>query len=214
MSTPGRVRGLLAAVVFATVGSALAGCATSAGAAAPAATPTAVSTSPAGPTPTPRSAARGPQPLPARKPVQVTSVAIAAIGVRATHLEKLPLESDGSLASPENPDRAGWYADGTVPGETGPAVIAGHVDSKTGPAVFFDLREVERGDVVRVGLSNGRTKQFVVDRVVTVPKKGFPTDEVFGPTPDAELRLITCGGAYDRTAGGYLANTLVFASLR
>lgn len=156
----------------------------------------------------------GPAPLPKTAAVSVTSVTIASIGVRTGHLEKLGTDDGGVLQAPKNPDRAGWFEAGTVPGETGPAVIAGHVDSTTGPAVFYDLKRVSRGDSIEVGLSDGTRTTFVVDRVVTTPKDGFPTDEVFGPTPDAELRLITCGGPYDHTVGSYVDNTVVFATAR
>lgn len=153
----------------------------------------------------------GPQPLPAAKAVMVRSVTVGSIDLATSKLEKLSLLDDGSLAAPKDPDRAGWYAGGTVPGEVGPAVIAGHVDSTTGPAVFFDLQRVGRGDLVSVELSDGSRSRFRVDRVITTAKKGFPTDAVFGPTPDAELRLITCSGPYDRETG-YLDNTIVFAT--
>lgn len=174
-------------------------------------TPTAsapASSTPARPLPT------GPAPLPKAARISVTSVTIESIGVRTSRLETLATDDDGVLEAPRNPDRAGWYAAGTVPGETGPAVIAGHVDSTTGPAVFFDLKKVRKGDTIKVNVSAGTTTTFVADRVITTPKDGFPTDEVFGPTPDAELRLITCGGPYDRTVGGYVDNTIVFATAR
>lgn len=138
-------------------------------------------------------------------------MSIPAVGIKTGPLEDLALLGDGSLAAPHDPARAGWFAAGAVPGEVGPAVIAGHVDSTTGPAVFFDLRRVEPGDLVTVGLSDGSRSRFRVDRVVATAKKGFPTEAVFGPTPDAELRLITCSGPYDRRTG-YLDNTVVFAT--
>ncbi len=191
-----------------------AGCGATTSGAAPASTPAPVpasttsSSAPAEPLPT------GPAPLPKASKVSVTSVSIGSIDLKTSKLEKLRTDDDGVLEAPKDPDRAGWYSAGTVPGETGPAVIAGHVDSKTGPAVFFDLREVKKGDVIEVGLSDGTRKSFVADRVITTPKDGFPTDEVFGPTPDAELRLITCGGPYDRTVGSYVDNTVVFATAR
>ena len=185
------------------------------GCAAPALEPQGVATSvpprvspPTGTAPPPRS---GPAPIPAAAKVTVTSVTIRAIDVRATRLEKLSLLDDGSLASPEDPDRAGWYVDGTVPGEVGPAVIAGHVDSKTGPAVFFALDRLRRGDQITVGLSTGDKTTFEVDRLLTTAKNGFPTDDVFGPTPDAQLRLITCGGPYEKSVG-YRDNTVIFAT--
>ncbi|HEY5822559.1 MAG TPA: class F sortase [Propionibacteriaceae bacterium] len=190
---------------------ALAGCAAPAVNPGAAPTPVVAAATPST-APSPKASGRGPQPLPTDATVKVTSVTIASIDVRTTRLETLPLLSDGSLAAPKNPDRAGWYADGTVPGQVGPAVIAGHVDSKTGPAVFYDLKQVKRGQKILVALSDGTTTTFTVDRVLTTPKKGFPTDEVFGPTPDAQLRLITCGGPYDRTVGSYVDNTVVFAT--
>lgn len=162
--------------------------------------------------PSPEPSDRGPQPLPKTTKVKVTSVTIGSIKVHATKLEKLPLLSDGSLAAPKDPDRAGWYADGTVPGQVGPAVIAGHVDSTTGPAVFYDLKLIKRGQKITVALSDGTKTVFEVDRALNTPKKGFPTDAVFGPTPDAQLRLITCGGPYDRVVGSYVDNTVVFAT--
>jgi len=177
----------------------------------PAAAPT-PTVAPATPTEATSPARRGPAPLPEAAEVAVKRVTIDSIGVRTTKLEKLTTDRHGVLEAPKDPDRAGWYADGTVPGQTGPAVIAGHVDSTTGPAVFYDLRKVGEGDRITVELTDGTSTTFVADRVVTTPKDGFPTDEVFGPTPDAELRLITCGGPYDRTVGSYVDNTVVFAT--
>jgi LPXTG-site transpeptidase (sortase) family protein len=142
----------------------------------------------------------------------VTRVTVPAIGVDATGLEALGLLPDGSLAAPVDFDRAGWFADGTVPGERGPAVVAGHVDSVDGPAVFYRLRELAPGDEVVVELSDGTAPTFRVDRVESAPKDDFPTAEVYGPTPDAQLRLITCGGEFDRSVRSYEDNTIVFAS--
>lgn len=144
----------------------------------------------------------------------MTSVSISSIDLTARRLETLGTDDAGILESPKDPDRAGWYSAGTVPGDTGPAVIAGHVDSTTGPAVFYDLAKVSRGDTIKVALSDGSDITFTADRVLTTPKDGFPTEEVFGPTPDAELRLITCGGPYDRKVGAYVDNTIVFATAR
>lgn len=207
--TVGRLAGSLTvlAVLF------LGGCASAPDAGVAAApTPGATATASSAPSvPKPSSTPRGPRPLPVQKAASVTSVAIPSIGVKATSLERLSLLDNGSLAAPKNPDRAGWFAGGTVPGEVGPAVIAGHVDSTTGPAVFFDLAQLRPGAKITVGRSDGASVRFRVDRVITTAKKGFPTDEVFGPTPDAELRLITCGGPYQKSVG-YLDNTVVFAT--
>jgi LPXTG-site transpeptidase (sortase) family protein len=114
---------------------------------------------------------------------------------------------------PEDFARAGWFTRGPVPGETGPAVIAGHVDSADGPAVFFRLAELEDGDDVLVDRADGTTVRFTVTSVDRYPKDEFPTEQVYGPTPRAELRLITCGGEFDADARSYRDNVVVSAVL-
>jgi hypothetical protein len=106
---------------------------------------------------------------------------------------------------------AAWYADGPAPGETGPAVIAGHVDWAGSPAVFARLDELGAGDEVLVDHADGTTSRFTVTRVEQHAKSDFPTAAVYGPTPGAELRLITCGGVFDRAAGSYRDNVVVYA---
>ena len=108
---------------------------------------------------------------------------------------------------------AGWYRQGPAPGDPGPAVLTGHVDSVAGPAVFFRLRDIAVGDPVLVDRADGTTVRFTVTRVARYPKGAFPAAEVYGPTPDAELRLITCGGVFDRATGSYADNVIVFARL-
>lgn len=134
---------------------------------------------------------------------------VKAIGVD-TALETLHLGADGELTPPRTNEQAGWYADGTAPGDVGPAVLAGHVDSQQGPAVFFRLREIEAGDTIEVS-RGGRTVTFTVTSTAWYPKKAFPTDRVYGPTPDRQLRLITCGGVFDRTLRSYRDNLVVYA---
>ncbi|WP_328594262.1 class F sortase [Actinomadura macrotermitis] len=129
-----------------------------------------------------------------------------------TELERLATGADGVLGTPRDPAKAGWYAAGVRPGDQGPAVIAGHVDSRTGPAVFARLRELRRGAEVLVADARGRTARFTVDEVRVHAKAAFPTAEVYGPTPDAQLRLITCGGAFDRARGHYRDNVIVYAT--
>jgi LPXTG-site transpeptidase (sortase) family protein len=138
-------------------------------------------------------------------------VSIPDIGVDSA-LEDLRTDDAGRLASPEEWQQAGWFADGVEPGAVGPAVIAGHVDSPTGPAVFADLDELEPGDVVEIEREDGTSVRFEVDRTEVVGKDDFPTDAVYGPTPDAQLRLITCDGAYVSGAGGYQENLVVWAT--
>ena len=137
---------------------------------------------------------------------------IPAIGV-ATPLLRLGLEPDGSMAVPGDFDQAGWFAVGPAPGQVGPAVIAGHVDSRTGPAVFYRLRELRPGQAVLVERADGTRLRFVVSGARSYPKAGFPTGAVFGPVGSPELRLITCAGDFDRARGSYRDNLVVFAHL-
>lgn len=162
----------------------------------------------------------GPRPIPERT-ARVVGLKLPTIGLAVKRLEELTLLPDGSLAAPKNPALPGWYGAGPVPGELGPAIIAGHVDSKTGPAVFARLGQLKPGDSFTVAISDPDASQddaskrevgFTVDRIVHATKKEFPTEEVYGSTPDAQLRLITCSGPYDRVAGSYEDNTVVFAT--
>ena len=137
---------------------------------------------------------------------------VPAIGVE-TRLLRLGLEPDRSMEAPGDFDLAGWFAEGPAPGQPGPAVIAGHVDSRTGPAVFYRLRELRAGDLVEVTRADGTRLRFVVDTTRSFPKDRFPTAVVFGPTPAAELRLVTCTGTFDRARGSYRDNLVVFARL-
>jgi len=143
------------------------------------------------------------------KPVRLE---IPAIGV-STPLLRLGLEPDGAMQVPTDFARAGWFAEGPAPGQEGPSVIAGHVDSKTGPAVFYRLRDLRPGDPVLVERADGSRLRFLVERSRSYPKTTFPTQEVFGPVPAAALRLITCGGEFDRARGSYRENLVVFARL-
>jgi sortase (surface protein transpeptidase) len=137
---------------------------------------------------------------------------IPAIDV-STSLVKLGRLPDGSLQVPKAWDTAGWYEQGPRPGQPGPAVILGHVDSKSGPAVFYQLRTLRPGDIVRVGLADGRTLTFRVQRLQRYPKDEFPTEAVYFPTLNRELRLITCGGDFDYARHSYVDNIVVYATL-
>jgi hypothetical protein len=127
-----------------------------------------------------------------------------------TGLESLALDSSGALESPKQYGEAGWFANGTMPGDAGPAVIAGHVDSRTGPAVFFRLHELIPGAKVDVE-RDGKWLTFSVTAVERYPKTKFPSEKVYGPTPVAELRLITCGGTFDTVRNSYRDNVVVYA---
>jgi sortase (surface protein transpeptidase) len=110
-------------------------------------------------------------------------------------------------------DLAGWYEPGPRPGEAGPAVIVGHVDSRRGPAVFFRLGQLHRGDRIVVGRAKGPARSSVVERVERRPKQALPTARIWNDTGQPVLRLITCGGSFDRASGHYRDNVIVYASL-
>jgi len=139
-------------------------------------------------------------------------VRIPAVGI-AGPVDPVGLDTAGSLVPPEDTARAGWFAGGPAPGDVGPAVIVGHVDSYRGPGVFFRLRDLRPGDDIEVRRADGSAVHFAVTRVARYPKTAFPTAAVYGSTPDAELRLVTCGGAFDRAARSYLDNVVVYARL-
>jgi hypothetical protein len=147
--------------------------------------------------------------LPGSPPV---ALAIPSIGVRAGTIVYLGLAGDGTIEVPNNPDTPGWFTPGPSPGQVGPAVIAGHVDSMDGPAVFARLGELRRGERIHVTREDGSTATFAVRKVETYNKDAFPTRAVYGTTDRAALRLITCSGDYD-VERGYLANTVVYAYL-
>jgi LPXTG-site transpeptidase (sortase) family protein len=138
-------------------------------------------------------------------------VQIPEIGVDAP-LIKLGLDAHGALEVPKRFEEAGWWTGGSRPGERGPAVIAGHVDSKTGPAVFYRLGALRKGDAVWVRRRDGTRVRFTVQGSARFAKDDFPTDRVYGMTRRPSLRLITCGGTFDSLTGHYVDNTVVFAS--
>jgi sortase (surface protein transpeptidase) len=138
---------------------------------------------------------------------------IPRIGVTSS-LDRLGRARDKTVEVPTRWEVAGWYAGGTRPGDPGSAVILGHVDSKRGPAVFSRLRELRKGDEIEVGRTDGSTIRFAVERVAQYDKQRFPTDEVYYPTLTPALRLVTCGGEFDATAGHYRSNVIVFATLK
>jgi hypothetical protein len=144
-----------------------------------------------------------------------TTIEIPRIGVNAK-IMSLGTNPDGTVQVPplDQADQAGWYEPGPSPGETGNAVIVGHVDSaKLGPAVFFDLGTLTAGDTITVRRADGQAATFRVDSVKSYPKTSFPTELVYGPSDRPSLRVVTCGGDFDRNAKSYLNNVIVFASL-
>jgi len=152
--------------------------------------------------------ARGYQPTPVPVRVDIPRIRVSS------SLGRLGRAPDGTVEVPRRFDVAGWYALGTRPGDPGSAVILGHVDSTSGPAVFFRLRELRRGDEIRVGRADGSSLRFVVERTEQYDKQRFPTDDVYYPTLTPGLRLVTCGGLFDHRTRHYRSNIIVFAAIR
>lgn len=173
--------------------------------AAPAATPTpeAVPSTPEAPSPAPEP----PPPAPVADPV---SIAIPAIDVDA-QIVPVGLNDDGSMETPDF-GLAGWYTEGPKPGEAGPGVIVAHVDSRGGPDVFYRLNDLEPGDEITVSQAGGATRTWRVDSREQTDKDALPTDRIWNDTSDPVLRLITCGGIFDRGVGHYEDNIIVYAT--
>lgn len=194
---PRRTACVLAAVVLLTTS----GCSS-----APAPAPVATSTA----TPAPTTSA---PPVAADAPVSASApvrVSIAAIGLDEPLID-LGIADDGAMDVPVDYDQVGWFTGGGRPGGTGPTVIAAHVDSPTGPAVFQELSALVAGDLVEVEDAAGETHVYRVTEAADYPKTAFPTARVFGATTRDELRLITCGGVFDRDSGHYVDNRVVYA---
>ncbi|MDH6216812.1 class F sortase [Streptomyces pseudovenezuelae] len=151
-----------------------------------------------------------PRPLPRSRPIRVTipyidvDAPVIGLGLDREHRLTAPPEGDA--------DQVGWYVGGPSPGERGTAVLVGHLDTHAGPAVFVGLGELDTGHRVELRRADGRTAVYTVDAVRTYEKAHFPNGEVYGTRDRPELRLITCGGSYDRRTG-YAGNTVVFAHL-
>ncbi|MFB7371019.1 class F sortase [Streptomyces sp. NPDC056222] len=151
-----------------------------------------------------------PAPLARSRP---TGIAVPAITIEAPVLG-LGLDASGRLGTPpaDDPRIVGWYKDGPAPGESGTAVVVGHRDTRTGPAIFLNLDSLAPGNTVRVARADGRVAVFTVDKVRTYTKEQFPDREVYGSTGRPELRLLTCGGSFDPKKG-YASNIVVYAHL-
>jgi hypothetical protein len=145
---------------------------------------------------------------PAAPPV---ALSIPAIAVHTT-LIRLGVTAQGTLQAPSSTSVAGWYTGSPRPGDIGSSIIAGHIDSYQGPGVFFRLRLLRPGNLVYVREADGRVATFRVNSVRMYPKNHFPTTTVYGPSPDAELRLITCGGVFDQATGSYLSNVVAYTT--
>lgn len=138
------------------------------------------------------------------------TLAIPKLGMD-TRLIGLRKARDGQLQVPEDPQRAGWYSQGYAPGDEGPAVLVGHVDSYRGPGIFARIGELVPGDPLTVRRADGTLAQFVVAQVETFAKRDFPTEGVYRGDGTSSLRLVTCGDEFDANSKSYLSNVVVFA---
>jgi sortase (surface protein transpeptidase) len=175
----------------------------------PALRPVAVGVS-ALPTPT-QPIVAAPQPSQPGQVARPVLLEIPEISVK-TQLITLGLANDGSMQVPSSSQVAGWFTGSPRPGAIGSSVIVGHVDSHQGAGVFWRLPTLRPGNPVFVQRADGTLVKFQVTDVRTYPKNHFPTQDVYGGTPDAELRLITCGGAFDPATGHYVSNIVVYAT--
>lgn len=181
----------------------LAGCAQAIPDAAPSPSVTVAATPTATPTPTPTV-------TPFARGVAPARVSIPRIGLDEALID-LGIASDGGMEVPSDFDEVGWFTQGGRPGGFGPTVIAGHVDSPTGSAIFMRLRELAPDDTADVTDADGVVHTYRVVEVADYPKSAFPTIRVFGAVADDELRLITCGGDFDASVGSYKDNRVVYA---
>ena len=148
----------------------------------------------------------------AAPPALPLALSIPAIDVK-THLIRLGQRPDGTVEVPQDPADAGWFRLGPPPGSSGSSVILGHVDSVTGPAVFYRLKELRPGDRIAVQLDDGTTARFRVHSIETYANADFPAQKVYGKQGRSQLNLVTCGGDYDSSRGGYQSNVVVNARL-
>lgn len=139
---------------------------------------------------------------------------IPKINLDTTFVPPLGLEADGTVSVPDSYEEVGWYKNGATPGEIGPAVILGHVDSYEGAAVFYLLGQLENGDEIEVTRADGTTATFVVTDKERLPQENFPTEKVYGPIDFAGLRLVTCTGIYSKGEARYSHNLIVYATLK
>jgi LPXTG-site transpeptidase (sortase) family protein len=142
-----------------------------------------------------------------------STLRIPSINIEAPFEGSIGLDEEGAILVPNGYDTVGWYSHGPVPGSLGPSVILGHVDSKEGPAVFFYLGQVKKGDEVIVDREDGSSVIYTITELERVEQGTFPTEKVYGSLPYAGIRLITCSGSYDRGEKRYSHNLIVYGEL-
>ncbi|GII85455.1 hypothetical protein Ssi03_34450 [Sphaerisporangium siamense] len=153
-------------------------------------------------------------PAPPMQPSSPKRLIIQKLGINAP-IKSVGTDKDGAIETPpiNNHNLVGWYRYGPTPGQSGPAVMLGHKDTTTRSAVFSRLHEMQYGDTIEVTRMDGTVAIFTVGGIEQADKKTFPTNRVYGNADAAELRLITCGGTYNRTTGHYVDNVIVYARM-
>ncbi|MEI7631806.1 MAG: class F sortase [bacterium] len=140
--------------------------------------------------------------------IDIPSIAVGA------NIQKVGLLANGTIETPDVlSGLVGWYQYGPTPGELGPSVLVGHVDSYKGPSVFWNLSKLNIADVVNITRSDGIMVQFIVSRIAQYDQDNFLTDEVYGNIDHAGLRIITCGGTFNHFTGHYSQNTVIYADM-
>lgn len=139
---------------------------------------------------------------------------IPAIQLSASFTAPLALAKNGEVGVPETYTEVGWYKFSPMPGQIGPSVILGHVDSYKGPAVFWSLGRLEVGDEISITREDGTVATFIVEGLERYPQSDFPTNKVYGNISYPGLRLITCSGTYNKEAKRYTHNLVVYAKLK
>lgn len=160
-----------------------------------------------------------PTPAPSAQPAIIPPTAAAPVRIQIpsinlnTQLTELAVNSTDQPSAPPNPWVPGWYPASPAPGDVGPAIIAGHLDTYTGPAIFWRLSQVQVGNTILISRADGTTITFDIYKVQAVSQQNFPSQEVYGPTPFPELRLLTCAGTWSSAIQRYSQNLVVFARL-
>lgn len=140
-------------------------------------------------------------------------LSVPAVGIEAEFEAPVGIDAEGEMEVPKNYDTVAWYKHGPTPGELGPTVIVGHVDSEKGPEVFQPLKDVKEGDEIKVKREDGTTMVFRVYDVAYHSRKKFPVGKIFGDVDQPEIRLITCGGFFDYFKRSYSHNLVVYGTL-
>ncbi len=141
-------------------------------------------------------------------------LSIPKLNLETDIVPPLGLNPDKTVSVPDSYEKVGWYSGGATPGEVGPSVILGHVDSYEGAAVFYHLGQLEPGDEVSIARADGSTAVFVVEKLERFSQDAFPTELVYGPIDYPGLRLVTCSGVFNKVAQRYSHNLVVYAQLK